>query len=143
MQDAYADSSRLTIRKEVSPMRVLLIEKRFFFFCELVGIVLEQVVFVLLVKTENDFTDTIDIFPPDFIGFLVLIPQLPWHDYQPLPEQPCIRKMQKSQRHGILFSAVDGRFPIHGEVMPMTTYEKVALVLASLQLLAAILALLK
>ena len=61
----------------------------------------------------------------------------------PLPEQPCIRKMHKSQRHGILFSAVDGRFPIHGEVMPMTTYEKVALVLASLQLLAAILALLK
>ena len=83
MQDAYADSSRLTIRKEVSPMRVLLIEKRFFFFYELVGIVLEQVVFVLLVKTENDFTDTIGIFPPDFISFLVLIPQLPWHDYQP------------------------------------------------------------
>ncbi len=51
--------------------------------------------------------------------------------------------MQKSQRHGILFSAVDGRFPTHGEVMPMTTYEKVALVLASLQLLAAILALFK
>ena len=51
--------------------------------------------------------------------------------------------MQKSQLHGILFSAVDGRFPTHGEVMPMTTYEKVALVLASLQLLAAILALFK
>ncbi len=33
--------------------------------------------------------------------------------------------------------------PFPGEVMPMTTYEKVALVLASLQLLAAILALFK
>lgn len=51
--------------------------------------------------------------------------------------------MQKSQRHGILFSAVDGRFPVRGEVMPMTTYEKVALVLAFLQVLVAILALLK
>ena len=52
-------------------------------------------------------------------------------------------KMQKCQRHGILFSAVDGRFPIHGEVMPMTTYEQLALVLAFLQLLVALLALLK
>lgn len=50
---------------------------------------------------------------------------------------------KKSQLHGILFSAVDGRFPVHGEVMPMTTYEKLALVLAFLQLLAALLALLK
>ena len=49
----------------------------------------------------------------------------------------------KKPATGILVSAVDGRFPIHGEVMPMTTYEKVALVLASLQLLAAILALFK
>lgn len=54
-------------------MRVLLIEKRFFLFFELVRIVLEQVVFVLLVKTENEFTDTIGIFPPDFVGCLVLI----------------------------------------------------------------------
>ena len=52
-------------------------------------------------------------------------------------------KMQKCQRHGILFSAVDGRFPVQGEVMPMTTYEKAALALAFLQLLAALLALLK
>lgn len=64
-------------------MRVLLIEKRFFLFCELVRIVLEQVVFVLLVKTENEFTDMIGIFPPDFVGCLVLIPQVPWHAYQP------------------------------------------------------------
>ena len=52
-------------------------------------------------------------------------------------------EIAKSQHHGILFSAVDGRFPVRGEVMPMTTYEKVALVLAFLQVLVAILALLK
>ena len=51
--------------------------------------------------------------------------------------------MQKSQRHDTPISAVDGRFPVQGEVMPMTTYEKAALVLAFLQLLAALLALLK
>ena len=60
-------------------MRVLLIEKRFFLFCELVRIVLEQVVFVLLVKTENEFTDIVGIFLPNFIGFLVLIPRISWH----------------------------------------------------------------
>ena len=37
----------------------------------------------------------------------------------------------------------DGRFPLAGEVMSMTTYEKLALVLALLQLLLAFLALLK
>ena len=37
----------------------------------------------------------------------------------------------------------DGRFPLAGEVMSMTTYEKLALVLAFLQLLLAFLALLK
>lgn len=51
--------------------------------------------------------------------------------------------LKKSQSNAKLFTAVDGRFPVRGEVVPMTLYEKLALVLTSLQLIAAILALLK
>ncbi|WP_427878640.1 hypothetical protein [Selenomonas bovis] len=51
--------------------------------------------------------------------------------------------LKKSQSNAKLFMAVDGRFPVRGEVVPMTLYEKLALVLTTLQLIAAILALLK
>ena len=51
--------------------------------------------------------------------------------------------LKKGQHRAILLMRSDGRFPVRGEVMSMTTFEKLALLLAFLQFVVTLLALLK